>query len=297
MNNPIAKTRALYLCACLSSLALLILLLVEHSPVHVLVLALVGFGFWIAAFNRADHSSAAPSLPLNVAELAAPDPGQMVERYYSALLGSLARNWQLLDMDLDQAQSTLRNVHHALLDAVDTAHSTGMLALNSMLNAAGTGEIGRGFVTVSRDLVSISAQSCEDLQRMNDVVARAEKRMHRVRALFDTRVPQWARSEYDRLITELEGTSVCACNAQEELRMIVERYQKNSKSDVRWLQLGEAVRRLLNEVINILYQYELRSYDVISDLRLVCLSGHLPAHQLLELQSGIRSNPSAEQGL
>ena len=71
---------------------------------------------------------------------------------------------------------------------------------------------------------------------------------------------------------------------QDSLRRIAERYQRNSKSDVRWLQLGDAVRRLLNEVINVLYQFELRLSDVISDMRLLKLSGTLPEHQMVEFK-------------
>lgn len=298
-SRPIVK-RILYLCAWAASLALLVVLRLENASVHVALVALLAVGFWFAAFKIRDWAPGAvldlPPTDSGDESLMAQAHGTLVERYYVRLMDSLEQNWQLLELDLDQAQMTLRNVHHALVDAVDTAHSTGMLALNSMVTAAGTGEVGRGFITVSRDLVAISEKSGRDLQQMKDVVARTESKLVKARGLLSSPAPFVSAGQQDSSISELDSVVACACNAQEELRVIADRYRRNSQSDVRWLQLGEAVRRLVNEVINILYQFELRLSDVISDLRLVCLAGALPKQQLLEFQSRFDSK-SGSKGL
>ena len=81
---------------------------------------------------------------------------------------------------------------------------------------------------------------------------------------------------------------------QDGLRQLSDRYQKNLKSDVRWLQMGDAVRRLLNELINTLYQLELRLNDVLSDMRLMKLSGNLNSEQLLEIKGSIATIDGAD---
>ncbi|RLT92557.1 hypothetical protein [Ketobacter sp.] len=290
----IAK-RLVYLLAWCSSLTLLVVLRLENAPVYVAVLAVVSFLCWYGAYHLAAGNAPGSELPVaDSTHEPAYDQNGSVDRYFAHLIDNLQKNWMLCDTDLDHAQSTLRNVHHALLEAIETAKSTGMLALNSMASAANTGEVGRGFVTVSRDLVAISEQSGRDLEKMREIVARTEQRLLRTRRILSAPMANCLESGGGSSISELVVSIANIQGAQEELRVIAERYQRNNKSDVRWLQLGDAVRRLLNEVINVLYQFELRLTDVISDLRLARLSGTLSENQLLEIKGGFSSDRGAE---
>ncbi|MBA53296.1 MAG: hypothetical protein CMK89_02470 [Pseudomonadales bacterium] len=287
--------RMVYLLAWLASLVLLLILRFENVPVYVAIFAVVTFLCWYGAYHLS--SAAAPAVDLNSADPLIEPPrvsALSVDRYFSHLVDNLQKNWMLCDSDLDHALATLRNVHHALLDAIDTAKSTGMLALNSMTSAANTGEVGRGFMTVSRDLISISEQSGKDLERMRDIIATAEQRLIRTRRILNNPLPDCLGQDNGATVSELVHSIAGVQGAQESLRIIAERYQRNNKSDVRWMQLGDAVRRLLNEVINVLYQFELRLNDVVSDLRLARLSGALSKNQLLEIKGRISSDMGSE---
>jgi len=294
-QRSLIAQRTLYLLAWVASLALLVFLRLENASIQVAFVAVITCLLWYGAYKLSISERNNPNHG-EVDFSAGANPGHVssVENYYCRLLESMEKNWLLCDSDLDQAQATLRNVHHALVDAIDNAKSTGMLALNSMVAAANTGEVGRGFVTVSRDLVSISEQSGQDLEKMNNVVAGAEQRLRKTRRLFDSPWTECIAAPGRQWVIELAESIACTQGAQEELRRIAERYQRSSKSDVRWLQLGDAVRRLLNELINVLYQFELRMMDVISDLRLVKLSGTLSENQLLEFKGGFSTGQARE---
>lgn len=285
----------LYVLAWMTSLALLVLLRIEDAPAYVAMLAVATCFLWYGAYRM--NSNPHPSVDDSALSesSAGSDFHRPHEHYFQRLLGSLEKNWLLCDTDLDQARSTLRNVRHALIDAIDTAKSTGMLALNSMVAAANTGEVGRGFVTVSKDLVSISDQSGHDLARMKEVIAMAEVHLSQTRKLLDVPLVHYVYEPDPAALAELTAAIAGIQVGQEELRRIAERYQRNSKSDVRWLQLGDAVRRLLNEVINVLYQFELRLIDVISDMRLLMLSGTLPEEQLVEFKGRFGSSVVQEE--
>lgn len=286
--------RTLYALAWVSSLALLLLLRIENAPAYVAMLAVVSSFLWYGAY-KVNSPVRGQAIERELSGATTSDSSiTLHDQYFQRLISSLEKNWLLCDTDLDQAHGTLRNVHHSLIDAIDTAKSTGMLALNSMVAAASTGEVGRGFVTVSKDLVSISDQSGDDLLKMKDIVARAELRLSHTRRWMDTSLNEHLAHPGVTPLAELIEAVACVQSGQEQLRRIAEHYQRNSKSDVRWLQLGDAVRRLLNEVINVLYQFELRLIDVISDMRLLRLSGTLSGEQLIEFKGRIQTNTEME---
>lgn len=294
-QRPQIAQRTLYLLAWVASLALLIFLRLENASIQVAFVAVITCLLWYGAYKLSlgDHNAADGS-ENDFNSGVTLGSSSSLERYYTRLFESVEKNWLLCDTDLDHAQATLRNVHHALIEAIDTAKSTGMLALNSMVAAASTGEVGRGFVTVSRDLVSISEQSGNDLEKMKNIVAGTEQRLLKTRRLLDSSWADCINAPGRQCVIELAESIACAQGAQEELRRIAERYQRSSKADVRWLQLGDAVRRLLNELINVLYQFELRMTDVISDLRLVKLSGTLSENQLVEFKGRFSSSQVRE---
>jgi hypothetical protein len=274
-----------------SSLAVLVMLRVESIPPYIALWVVVSYFMWFFAYKVASKERLVePADPTNdsfIENTGSPVQVSPHHGYFNRLLTSLERNWVLCDADLDSSQTTLKNVHASLTQAIDMAKSTGLLALNSMASATNTGEVGRGFVTVSKDLVSISDQSSADLAVLKNVVAKAESKLVVTRTELDVPFTDYLQAPTLVSIKGLIDSLVYMQISQNELRDISERYQKNTKADVRWLQLGDAVRRLLNEVINVLYQLELRLTDVISDMRLLQLSGTLNPGQLVEFKGTV----------
>ena len=282
---------ALQLVAWATSIGVLVLLRLHEVPLHVALLVIASYLFWFALVQLFRHHNRRAWALINTDHhsdsLDANENQSPADQYYRSLVANLEANWTLLDTDYDRSVSTVDNVHKALEEAVDLAGSTGMLALNAMIAATDTGEVGRGFVTVSKDLVAISEQSIDDLNKIKHIVAKAANGLGGIRALVKEPAKQhlvdvqgFPYQKANRVVELLQ-------DCQGGLRGLSERYQRTLKSDVRWLQMGDAVRRLLNELINTLYQLELRLSDVLADLHLLKLSGSIDSQQLLEIQDGI----------
>ncbi|MAR92423.1 MAG: hypothetical protein CML06_16320 [Pseudomonadales bacterium] len=289
--------RLCYLLAWIGSLVLLFLMRQQQVPLYLALLAVAVCVAWYGAYRLRGQPPAPSSMPLSPERAAATEEvadGNSAELYFDRLLTGLSFSWRQCSLELDQAQSLLSNVRHALVEATANARSTGMLALNSMISAAHTGEVGRGFVTVSRDLVAISEQSSEDLASIERILTRVDARLGQTRGPLARPLSTYLDNPAAAPIQTFQDIVNQVQSAQESLRRIADRYQRSSQADVRWLQLGDAVRRLLNEVINVLYQFELRLTDVISDMRLLKLSGTLSAHQMSELQDHLNTGAMPE---
>lgn len=253
---------------------------------HIALMVMISYILWFFALQTKGASFTVASTTEN--ELDDPgkqDPPQV--SYYRALEQNLERNWTLFETDYEHSARTLKNTHAALVEAIDAAGSTGMLALNAMMAATQTGEVGRGFVTVSKDLVAISEQSIEDLNTLKHLINKADNALSGVAPAVKENVETYFCSSDQFPFKNMELLAFHLQECQDSLRRLAERYQKNLKSDVRWLQMGDAVRRLLNELINTLYQLELRLNDVLSDMRLLRLSGSLNDEQLLEIKGSL----------
>jgi len=151
------------------------------------------------------------------------------------------------------------------------------------MTAADCGEVGRGFVSVSRDLIGISQQSREDLGRLRRMVRAFMVELNHCQPLVEHPLAYWMVSSAGLPLNELVKLRTEVDRVQRELNRIGERYLRARQADVRWLQLGDAVRRLLSELLNTLYQLELHLQDVLSDMRLLQLS-HGKVRQFVEIK-------------
>ena len=286
-------SQSVYVFAILFSVAVLIVLRLNEVPIHLAFLIILSYFFWFVAVQVRAFAPMV-SQPNDDSDHPEFEPNSLEKNYFNALHQSLERNWTMFENDYQHCAGTLKNTHGALSQAIDAAGSTGMLALNAMLAATKTGEVGRGFVTVSKDLVGISEQSIADLNKLKQIVNKADLSLQAMQASVGTNLDEFVTNSASFPTRGMEKLTMQLQECQDGLRQLSDRYQKNLKSDVRWLQMGDAVRRLLNELINTLYQLELRLNDVLSDMRLMKLSGNLNSEQLLEIKGSIATIDGAD---
>lgn len=208
-----------------------------------------------------------------------------LEQFYSRLLGSLDHSWLAFKKHFRHTEKSLHNVKDSLDKALDMTQNTGLLAVNAMMAAASCGEVGRGFITVSQDLASISERSTDDLGQLRQLVASLSQDLVRLEVLLEHPLDFWIVSSAGLPVQELVKVRAELEHSQNQLRSLGDRYRRAPQLDVRWLQLGDAVKRLLNELTNTLFQLELHLDDVISDMRLLKLAeGSGSGQQIVEIK-------------
>ncbi|HVL02518.1 MAG TPA: hypothetical protein VM553_22010 [Dongiaceae bacterium] len=278
--------------AAVCSLLALMLLHGEGASSAPLLLVLVSGVLWCLALGvSGTQKSEAEKGGLSHGHDTAPlDPmTDPLGRFFNHLLGSLDQTWLVFRKHFRHTEKSLHNVDASLQKAMELTRNTGLLAANAMVASASSGEIGRGFVTVSQDLIDISARSGGDLQRLQQLVSNLAHELDRLGSLVEHPLEFWVVSSAGLPVRELinlrAGIAVC----QHELRALAERYRRSPQQDVRWLQLGDAIKRLLNELINTLFQLELHLDDVLSDMRLLKLAeGPGSGHQIVEIKDRIQ---------
>src|SRR5690606_27337379 len=165
-----------------------------------------------------------------------------------------------------------------------------MMAVNAMVSAASCGEVGRGFVSVSQDLIDISERSGHDLEKLRQLVRTLGAGLGRHALLLEQPLDFWMVSSAGLPVAELVKLRSEIDSCHKQLRFLSEHYRNSPQLDVRWLQLVDAVKRLLNELINTLYQLELHLDDVLSDMRLLKLAESPGAtRQIVEIKDRMHS--------
>ena len=107
----------------------------------------------------------------------------------------------------------------------------------------------------------------------------------RLEVLLEHPLDFWIVSSAGLPVQELVKVRAELEHSQNQLRSLGDRYRRAPQLDVRWLQLGDAVKRLLNELTNTLFQLELHLDDVISDMRLLKLAeGSGSGQQIVEIK-------------
>lgn len=279
--------KALTAVALCSSVLVLLLLHFEGTSIGAIIMAVITYLLWLLAARITLRTEAA------IADVTAPEPSLLrsvpasvehsLDHYYARLLANLEFGWARFQHDHSHGLRALHNVERSLDRAIDIAESTGLLASNAMISAAHCGEVGRGFVSVSRDLIGISEQSREDLGRLRRMVRSFVAELSYCRLLVEHPLEFWMVSSAGLPVAELVKLRTEVERFQRELNLVGDRYRRAQQADVRWLQLGDAIRRLLSELINTLYQLELHLQDVLSDMRLLQLS-HGKARQIVEIK-------------
>lgn len=216
-------------------------------------------------------------------------PNSPVTLYYVNLLGDFQRHCWSLDQQRLHALAIFARMSQHLGKAADLSKSTGLLAANAMLAAARCGEVGRGFVTVSRDLSGVSERSESDLQKLSNLVTRLHARIQLTPAIEQRVANQWIEAQSSQAIMawspqalqDLDEYLVFASHTVMEMQ---ERYRDDVRLDVRWLQLGDAVKRVLTELGDNLFNLRQAIEKVLAEWRILTISQPLTEAQLAELK-------------
>lgn len=262
------------------------------SDILHLVILLVAVGTWgLAGLLLGQRTDGNPgstmhddSLPLQIIA-----PNSPVMLYYVNLLSDFQRHCWSLDQQRQHALAIFARMSQHLGKAADLSKSTGILAANAMLAAARCGEVGRGFVTVSRDLSGISERSETDLQKLSNLVTRLHARIQLAPVVEQRLAQQWIAAQVDnapmswspQALQDLDEYLVFASHTVQEMH---QRYQDDIRLDVRWLQLGDAVKRVLTELGDNLFNLRQAIEKVHAEWRILTISQPLTEAQLAELK-------------
>ncbi len=268
-------------------------LLWKISPdIFPLVILLVVVGTWVVTGillgNRTEEGGSVSTLedPIKTGATLSASP---ITLYYINLLTDFQRHCWSLDQQRLHALTIFARMSQHLGKAADLSKSTGLLAANAMLAAARCGEVGRGFVTVSRDLAGISERSETDLQKLSNLVTRLHARIQLAPAIDQRVASQWIAVQGSGLpmqwspqaLQDLDEYLVFASHTVQEMQ---DRYRDDVRLDVRWLQLGDAVRRVLTELGDNLFNLRQAIEKVLSEWRILTISQPLTEMQLTELK-------------
>ena len=212
-----------------------------------------------------------------------------IERYYLRLLRELDSAVKIFSEDRSVALHRLKHIHGNIERAQELARNTGLLAVNAMISAARCGEVGRGFVSVSRDMVNISERSERDLLQLVQLADNCERALKSQFKLPSNPVEEWFDFQSRNLAThfhggELEVLLESLSAFEQALLSISENYMQTSQLDVRWLQLGEAIKRVVAELLGVVTDLSKSAQKVVSELGLLNLAEKLTNTQLLEIK-------------
>ena len=278
------------------SLLAIVYAVMANVPVYFVVLLIVSYVAWgLAAYRR---YRAAVRQVVEPHSMVAKEEKVMeqyhfsdVEKYHFRLLISLNESSQMLMIHIANILSMLRRMDDRVEQAKDLAKNTELLAVNAMMSAARTGEVGRGFVSVSKDLIGISERADSDLKRLENLIHGLMNVLVNVDFLPKNAALAWVNAEMEcsdfsltsRRCSSLR-TSIKGC--LRILDELYEKYESTSQLDVRWLQLGEAVRRVISSLRDALRSLLGIADNLTSDVQLLSLSEHLERHQLVEIHKG-----------
>ncbi|MCG8669183.1 MAG: hypothetical protein MI867_07190 [Pseudomonadales bacterium] len=290
---------AKYLIPLTASAALLIYLFLDDKlPKEVLVYVGLTYFAWLAAawwahehrfrvtgntIKSADFDQQEKKLLSSMSE---------VEKYYVRLLHGLNEAAEMVEYSLKSAQQTTQRMHDGVTRAHELAKNTGLLAANAMMSASACGEVGRGFVSVSKDLVKISERSEKDLVRLDSLLGSVSNLLSSVSFVEQHPGLHWidqqlAGKETGGILIDLEELLIHLHGYQTTLGEISDNYETASQLDVRWLQLGEAIKRVINELNLSLLALTESSEKFAKEMRILQISDKLCETQLLEIKESL----------
>lgn len=211
-----------------------------------------------------------------------------IEQFYARLIANVECAWNRFQQDYQHALIVLHNVDRSLDKALGVACSTGLLAANAMASAGQAGEIGRGFVSVSRDMIGIGERSEADLGVLKRKLGQYLTTLSLCRTLVECPLDYWFISAMGLPVSDLAKLRSETHELQQVLGTLADRYRGTGRADVRWLQLGDAMKRLLSELANTLYQLELHLQDVLSDMHLLQLNPSI-RQQVVEIKDRMQA--------
>jgi len=266
-------------------------------PFYLIMLIAASYCVWfVSAYRRhrhiEQHSLVKSSLNENQEKIMAERDFSEIDKYFFRLLISLNETTRKLTAHITTTLTLLDQMGDKVKQATDLAKNTELLAGNALMSATRCGEIGRGFVSVSKDIVGVSERAEQDLIRLLGLIQGLVENLSSVDFLPDNPALSWIEVELgdssDFLLTN-EQCFVFTKKLSGCLRMLDElheKYESTSQIDVRWLQLGESVRRLITKLRDALQSLQNIAQHLSSDVQLLSLSEGLNRHQLVEIHKG-----------
>lgn len=271
-----------------SAVALLILWGRSSTGWDVLLLLTVVLSWGIAAlFSQSGTTSTAQVTRAH-------DGDRWIIDYHVRLLTELQERHASFEARRLHVSQVFLNMSRQLAKAVDLSRSTGLLAANAMMAATRCGEVGRGFVTVSRELSSISDTAEQDLQTLYLMATRLQARLSHASPLLEGAPASWLESPA-RIRHCVEGVHELhdvLSLASGSVQQMLQRYQDEARMDVRWLQLGDSVRRVLLEIGDNLAALGEDMNRIVATARILALSQPLSGPQQVELSRIFTSAPA-----
>ena len=290
----IAKT---FVPLCVSAALLIAFYVNDKLPTDVLIYVAFTYVVWIVAawWNLevpGAKNTTVKSADFDRKEKSALSEMSEVEKYYVRLLHGLDQAADVLSFSLGNALDTTRNMHAGVARAHELAKNTGLLATNAMMSASACGEVGRGFVSVSKDLVKISERSEKDLVRLENLLLSIIRVLDNANLVQANPSVHWLEAQLSgetgtAKLHELEELMIRLHGYQATLMEISEHYESTSQLDVRWLQLGEAIKRVINELNSSLHSLADSAEKFAKEMRILQISDKLCETQLLEIKEGL----------
>ncbi len=266
---------------------------VAEAPLYLILLISGSYGIWMfTAYRRTVKLVTEPRLISEEERVMEQRHFSDVEKYYFRLLVSMNESTRMLAAHITNTLVMLERMDDRVDQAGDFAKNTELLAVNAMISAVRCGEVGRGFVSVSKDLVGISERAKHDLLRLSNLIQGLTSSLSNVDFLPENAALSWIEAELDDIsgysLTSVRCSafhaSVAAC-----LRILDEihqTYESTSQLDVRWLQLGETIRRVISGLRDTLQSLLHIAENLTADVQLLSLSEHLDRQQLVEIHEG-----------
>lgn len=215
-----------------------------------------------------------------------------IDKYYVRLLLNARHSVTSLHYRLSNSAEVATNIAQGLHHARGLANETGLLAENSVSIAADTGEVGRGFVSVSTEVASISRQINGDLRTLAEMLGCFQQTLASLHSLFQGAPSVWMELERIHFAEQLklvEQDLVSLERYKERLLALYQRYEDNPHREVRWLQLCDSLTRVISELILTAESVSGAVNEVASDMRIFNIREGLSSEQKADISAALAS--------
>lgn len=231
-------------------------------------------GYWVMYHReRSEATNAGVGMADSHGTVSAFEPMQHPERhFYERLYEHFSEEVRNFEQSREHCERVMHAIRQALQDASMKGSETQLAALNALFASARTGDLGRGFATVSRDLQQLGSTAEEELQALNRVITELTMLLARCEYLGATFVQLGQQPPTSEVIAQADTVCTRLQFCQRTLGRLDDRFRERRHLDIRWVQFNDSLRRLLSELMGQMTRLEINLSDLLSDLRLIRLN-------------------------
>ena len=197
---------------------------------------------------------------------------ELEHAYLQTLSESFCRNLQRLQGDFRQTLTLLDRSSLAVEQAESLAASTELAAANAIISASGTGELGRGFVSVAKDMVDLGKVSKDDINVLTKCLNEAHGLLNNHLVDLGQAPETFFKNKNQLQAFELTGFIGQLKQIQDRLQALEHKYRGLNQYDVRWSQLHDSICNLVKHLAGALFKLEVSACEFLADFSLVNLS-------------------------